>query len=333
VQYLSAYKCGIALDLKSESVKEASLDLVSEADVLLKNFTTGYMAELGLGEETLRDVNPVLVYAHGSGYGDNGPYADYPAMDLTVQAISGIKRTAGFADGEPVKAGPAICDFLGEFHLTLGIVSALFDRTRTSEGCHVEVGMFDCVYPTLPSPVSSWLSRSDAPLRTGNRHPGLAIAPYDVYEVEASHVAIICIFERQWQPLVERISRGDLAEPDGYDSKSARVERAEEIDAILKSWLLRQTKSDVLDALLGDGVPCVPVQTIEEVVEDEHLRERGMANDLPNQGEGRGEVPVSGMPIQFADVDDPDVEQAPHLGEHTEEVLAEIAGYGPEELD
>ena len=333
VQYLNANKRGITLDLKSEPGKQALKDLAAETDALLENFAAGKMEELGVGYETLSEINPELVYAHGSGYRDTGPYSEYPAMDLTVQAMSGMIHTTGFPDGDPVKAGPAICDFLGAVHLTLGIVSALYKRNRTGEGEYVEVGMFDCMYPTLASPVSSWVSRKGTPPRTGNQHSGLSIAPYNVYEVADGYVAIICISERHWEVLAKRMGCEALIDVEGYDSKSARADRREELDAIIQEWLEGRTKSAVVDALLGDGVPCAPVQTVEQVVEDEHLHERGMVNYLPNQGEGRDEVPVPGMPIKFADEDDPKIEQAPLLSEHTEEVLSEIANYRPEELE
>ncbi|WP_418286490.1 CaiB/BaiF CoA transferase family protein [Halorubrum sp. DTA46] len=333
VQFLNANKRGITLDLKSAAGREALVDLAAEADVLLENFATGKMDELGVGYDTLSEANPELVYAHGSGYGDSGPYADYPAMDLTVQAMSGLIHTTGFPDGDPVKAGPAVCDFLGAVHLALGITSALFERSRTGEGRYVEVGMYDCMYPTLASPVSAHVSRSDAPPRTGNQHSGLAIAPYNVYPTDEGYVAIICISERHWEALATRIGREDLVGVEGYDSKSARAERRETVDDAVTAWLDGRRTDEVVDQLLGDGVPCAPVQTVEDVIDDEHLEDRGMIHRLPNQGEGRSEVPVPGMPIKFAGVAEPTVEQAPLLGEHTEEVLAEIAGYGPEELE
>ncbi len=332
VQYLNANKRGITLDLKSEPGKKALKDLVAECDVLLENFATGKMAALGLGYETLREVNPELVYAHGSGYGDSGPYAEYPAMDLTIQAMSGVIHTTGYPDQTPVKAGPAICDFIGAVHLALGIVSALFRRERSGEGDYVEVGMYDCMYPTLASPVSSWVARKDTPPRTGNKHSGLSIAPYNVYDADDGYVAIMCVSERHWEALATLMDRTDLVGVEGYDSKAARAARLDEIDALVEGWLDGQRKDDAVDVLLDAGVPCAPVQTVEEVIEDAHLRERGMVNDLPNQGEGRETVPVPGMPIKFAGVDDPEVAQAPLLGEHTEEVLAEVAGYTPEEL-
>lgn len=333
VQYLNATKRGIVLDLTSAEGKQALKDLVAKADILVENYSTGTMANLGLGYDSLQEINPELIYAHGSGYGDYGPYAEYPAMDLTVQAMSGVIHTTGFADGTPVKAGPAICDFMGAVHLTLGIVGALYQREFTGEGEYVEVGMYDCMYPTLASPVSSWVAEKGTPPRTGNRHSGLSIAPYNIYEVDDGYVAIICISESHWEALATLIGREDLIGADGYNSKAKRAQHIDEIDTLVENWVEGRTKSDVVEILLEANVPCAPVQTIDQIVDDPHLHERDMVNWLPNQGEGREEVPVPGMPIKFSTGDSPDVTQAPLLGEHTEEVLAEIAGYDAEDIE
>ena len=332
-QYLNASKRGITLDLKSDGGREALERLAEKADVLFENFATGKMAELGVGYDRLSEVNPELVYAHGSGYGDTGPYAEYPAMDLTVQAMSGVMETTGFPDGPPVKAGPAVCDFAGATHLALGVMGALFRRERTGKGDYVEVGMFDCIYPTLASPVAAWVDRSDAPARTGNRHSGLSIAPYNAYEVEDGHVAIICIAERHWESLAKVMDREDLVGREGWTSKVERARRIEEVDAAVEAWLDGRAKDEVVETLLAANVPCAPIRTVPEVVDDPHLRERGMLHYLPNPGEGRAETPVPGMPIKFANSDSPEVSPAPSLGEHTEEVLTEVAGYSESELD
>jgi crotonobetainyl-CoA:carnitine CoA-transferase CaiB-like acyl-CoA transferase len=332
-QYLNASKRGIALDLKAEAGREALERLVEKADVLLENFATGKMADLGVGYERLREVNPELVYAHGSGYGDTGPYAEHPAMDLTVQAMSGVMETTGFPDGPPVKAGPAVCDFVGATHLAVGILGALFRREATGEGDYVEVGMFDCMYPTLASPVAAWVSESDAPPRTGNRHSGLSIAPYNAYEVEDGHVAIICIAEHHWESLARVMGREDLIGREGYTSKVERARRIDEVDAVIEAWLEGLTKAEVVETLLEVDVPCAPVRTVPEIVDDPHLRERGMLHYLPNPGEGREETPVPGMPIRFAGSEPPEVSRAPSLGEHTETVLREVAGYTDAEIE
>ncbi|MFB6170067.1 MAG: CaiB/BaiF CoA transferase family protein [Haloarculaceae archaeon] len=331
-QLLNATKRGITLDLKSDAGREALCDLVEKADVLVENFATGKMDDLGLGYEDLREVNPELVYAHGSGYGDYGPYADHPAMDLTVQAMSGVMETTGFPDGPPVKAGPAVCDFMGAVHLVAGVTSALYKRAETGEGDYVDVGMFDTMYPTLASPVSSWVARKDTPPRTGNRHSGLSIAPYNVYEVADGHVAIICIAERHWESLAREMGREELIGDERYDSKVKRAARMDAVDGFVEEWLEGRRKDDVVEQLLDANVPCAVVQTIEEVVDDDQLRAREMVNHVENVSEGRETVPVPGMPIKFRNGEAPEVSRAPLLGEHTEEVMREVAGYDEAEL-
>jgi crotonobetainyl-CoA:carnitine CoA-transferase CaiB-like acyl-CoA transferase len=326
-QYLNASKRGITLNLKSEAGKEVLLELVEEADVLLENFATGKMDELGLDYDRLKEANPELVYAHASGYGDDGPYADYPAMDLTVQAMSGVMETTGYPDSPPTKAGPAVADFTGAIHLVAGITSALFQRERTGEGDYVEVGMFDTIYPMMASPVSSWVTKKDTPPRTGNQHSGLSIAPYNAYEVEDGYVAIICIAERHWESLARVMGREDLVGVERLSSKAKRANHREEVDGYIEDWLAGKSKDDVVDVLLDANVPCAPVRTVEEVVEDPHLDHRNMLNYLENQTDGREEIPVPGLPIKFGGSEDPDVVPAPLLGEHTDEVLAELLGY------
>lgn len=331
-QYLNPNKRGITLDFKSEEGRDAFHRLAEKADVVLENYSTGTMDSLGLGYDDLSENNPGLVYAHGSGYGDDGPYSDNPAMDLTVQAMSGAIHTTGFPDGDPVKAGPAICDFFGGIHLAVGILGALYGREFTGEGQYVEVGMFDCMYPTLASPVSSWVSKNDAPPRTGNKHSGLAIAPYNVYEVKDGYVAIICISEHQWESLAKLIGREEMIGDERYESKYARAQHMDTIDSAIEEWLEGKRKNDVVDVLLDVDIPCAPIQTVEEIVDDEHLSHRGMLNYVENRSFGRDEIPIPGMPIKFSDSEDPDVTPAPDLGEHTDEVLAELGGFSEEEI-
>lgn len=332
VQLLNPSKRGITLNLKSEEGKQALRDLIEKTDVLVENFRSGKMAELGVGYEDLKEINPELVYGHGSGYGNEGPYTRFPAMDLTIQAMGGVMHTTGFPENPPVKAGPAISDFIGGIHLATGIVSALFQRERTGEGQYVEVGMYDCIYPTLTSPLSAWTKQIDAPPRTGNQHSGMAIAPYNVYEVEDGSLAIICIAERHWDVLTELMGQPELAEKERFSSKSRRAEHVEEIDGIIREWLDGRHKDETVELLLEHNIPTAPVQTIEEIVEDPHLDHRRMLNYLPNKGEGREEIPVPGMPIKFPASEAPEVTDSPRVGEHTDEVLSEVAGYSEERL-
>lgn len=333
VQLLNPSKRGVVINLKREEGREVLKDLVAHSDVLIENFATGKLDDLGVGYETLKEVNPQLVYAHGSGFGDDGPYEEYPAMDLTVQAMGGVMHTTGFEDSPPVKAGPAISDFTGGLNLAVGIISALYQRERTNEGQYVEVGMFDAIYPLLASPVAAWVRQLGTPARTGNRHPGLALAPYNVYEVADGYIALICVTDEHWCNLLELIGRPELLNDDRFETKVKRARNVEAVDAIIKEWISERSKDDVVDELIAEEIPAAPVQTIEEIVTDPHLDHRGMLNQLPNKGEGREELPVAGMPIKFSDGERPDIEPSPSVGEHTEEVLSDVAGYSPERLE
>lgn len=333
VQFLNPGKRGITLNLKTEGGKQALRDLVTESDVLIENFASGKMDDLGVGYTALQEVNSELVYAHGSGYGNDGPYTNYPAMDLTIQAIGGVMDTTGFPDNPPTKAGPAISDFMGGVHLAVGIISALYQRTVTGEGQYVEVGMMDCIYPTLTSPIGAWVKEENVPNRTGNQHSGMAIAPYNVYEVTDGYVAIICIAERHWVSLVQLMGREDLLDDPRFESKSARANHVDVIDEFVGEWVASRSKSELVEVLLEHNVPCAPVQTVQEVVDDPHLEARGMLNYLPNKGAGRTEIPVPGSPIKLSANDSAEVTPSPRLGEHTDNVLAEVAGYTQEEID
>lgn len=334
VQFLNPNKRDVVLDLKTDEGKRALRDLVIESDVLIENFSPETMSELGLGYDSLSELNPGLVYGHGSGYGDSGPYSAYPAMDLTIQGMSGVMQTTGYPDNPPVKAGPAIADFLGGIHLAAGILGALFQRAHTGEGQYVEVGMFDCIYPTLASPVSAWVRDADVPSRTGNQHSGMAIVPYNTYEVADGHVVIICMEQGQWERLTRVMGEPELLEDDRFATKANRAKHADEIDARIEAWLADKERDETVDLLLKADIPAAPVQTVDEVVSDPHLESRGMLNRRPaREGDGEDEVPIPGMPIQFSASEAEEITNAPRLGEHTEEVLAEVLEYSAAEID
>jgi crotonobetainyl-CoA:carnitine CoA-transferase CaiB-like acyl-CoA transferase len=233
-QFLNASKKSVTLDIKSDAGQKAILELVEDSDVFVQNYRPGKLEKLGLGYEDLKVVNPEIVYAHGSGYGDSGPYADRPAMDLTIQAISGIVDATGFPEEKPVKAGPAIGDFLGAVHLTVGILGALRARDRTGEGEYVDVGMMDCLYPTLASQMAKIARDDDIPSRTGNQHPGGTLAPYNVYEVADGYVAIICVTDAQWERLATVMDRPDVLDDDRFATKIERGKNREAVNEVIR---------------------------------------------------------------------------------------------------
>lgn len=322
---LNSNKESVVLDLKHPEGKTLFVALARRADVLVENFAAGVMDRLGLGWPVLRAENPRLVYASGTGFGLSGPYRDLPAMDLTIQAMSGIMNATGYPDRPPVKAGPAVCDFLGGVHLFAGVMSALVQRERTGEGQLVEVAMLDASVVALASALGVHMDGdTTVPPRTGNRHPALAMAPYNVYETRDGYVAIFTASDRHWESITRVLGREDLQDDPAYATTPGRAARVEEIDAMVSAWTRERTKDEVL-AVLGDAhVPCAPVRTTAEVVNDPHLVERGLWVDIDHPRRGRTRVP--GSPIRLHGSAPPAVTPAPLLGQDTDRVLGELLG-------
>ena len=329
---LNSNKDGITLNLKHPKGKGLFLELVAKADVVLENFTPGTMDSLGLGASRLREVNPRLVYASSSGFGRGGPYSEYAAMDLTVQAIAGIMSTTGFPDRPPVKAGPAVCDFSAGIHLYAGIVTALYQRERTGRGEVVEVTMQESIYPSLMSSLGLFFgSGGSIPERTGNRHSGLAESPYNVYPASDGHIAIICVSEAHWRSLAEVMGRPELADDPRFATLGERVARMDEVDELVGAWTSLYSREEVIERLRGGRVPCAPVQNLREVVEDPNLWARGMLQRIDNPD--LGEVIAPHSPMRFGDGPRSSLRPSPRLGEHNAKIFGEMLGLDQEEIE
>lgn len=327
---LNSNKKDVTLNLKDPEGVALLEKMVAKADVFVENFRPGVTDKLGIGPASLRAINPRLVYASGSGYGSTGPYRDFPAMDITIQAMSGIMSVTGFPDREPVKAGPAISDFMGGIHLYGAVVSALYRRERTGEGTTVEAAMLDSVYPSLMSSLGLYFgSTGDIPTRTGNRHSGMAEAPYNVYPTTDGHIALICVSDAHWRGLTQVMGRAELGDDPLYASRVLRVQRIDEVDRIVGEWTGTLSKAEVVDRLNKAGVPSAPVRELGEVVNDPHLRQRGMLSEMDHPELGPLVVPHS--PIRVGDHYAELVPSAT-LGQHNDEIYGGWLGLDAEEL-
>ena len=321
---LNSNKESVVLDLKHPRGKQVFLDLVARADVVIENFAAGVMDRLGLGYDVLSKLNPRLVYGGSSGFGLDGPYRDLAAMDVTIQAMSGITNATGDPDGPPTRAGAAVCDFLAGIHLCAGILGALVQRERTGKGQRVEVAMHEAATISLASALGAVMDGdANVPDRTGNRHPALAIAPYNTYPCSDGYVAIFTAAERHWQSMCRILGRQDLAEHPGYSTTSSRARHMQEIDDIVGAWTITRTKDEVLNLLNEAHVPCAPVKTAREVAYDPHLEARGFWVDVDHPRRGRTRVPIS--PIRLHTAGRSEIRRpAPTLGQDTDQVLAEL---------
>jgi formyl-CoA transferase len=322
---LNGCKQSIELDLKAEAGKDVLRDLVRGGDILVENFAPGVMERLGLGCAALQAINPRLIYAQSSGFGSFGPYRDYPAMDLTVQAMAGVMSITGFPDRPPVKAGPALCDFFAGTHLYGAIVTALYEREKTGIGRQVEVAMLDAVYPSLSSSLGLYHgSGGNVPSRTGNRHGGLAEAPYNVYPTSDGYIAIICVGDVHWRSLLSAMGREDLSDDPRFASLKDRVAHVDEIDRVVGEWTVRFDKQPLFALLQKYRVPCAPVRELAEVVNDPHMHARGSLQWQDHPELGRIVVQHSAMRYHGSALRK--LEPSHALGADADRILAEHAG-------
>jgi CoA:oxalate CoA-transferase len=297
---LNANKSFATLNLKTERGKTLLRRMVGRADVLLENFAPGVMDRLGLGPQTLMAEHPRLIYAASSGYGWSGPYRDYPAMDLTVQAMSGVMSTTGYSDGPPTKSGPALCDFFAGVHLYGAVMTALYERERTGKGRFVEVSMLESVYFSLSSSLGLYYgSDGKGPPRTGNRHAGLAESPYNVYPTKDGWLAIICVTDVHWAQLIEAMKKPELANDARFATLKSRVAHMDLVDSLVAAWTRTFDKEELFKLLMKHRVPCAPVRDLGEVMNDPHLHARGALRRVDHPT--LGEIVLSTGAMRFSD--------------------------------
>lgn len=291
---LNACKDSISLNLKSDRGRDIFLDLVETADVVAENYSPGVMDRLGLGWDALCARNPRLIMASGSGYGQKGAYHDMMAMDLTVQAMSGLMSVTGNADGTPMKSGAAVCDFGGGVHMYGAIMTALFERTRTGLGSRIDIAMLDSVFMMMASNIGMLFgARKDIPLRTGNRHGGLSLCPYSVYPAIDGHVSIICNAERHWAALTRVMGREDLVGDSRTLSNRERVANMQFVDDTIAAFTATRTTADLAAQLRQARVPGAPVRDLPDVLTDEALHERGLLVKVEHPDFGTVSLPRS----------------------------------------
>lgn len=326
---LNSNKAGITLNLKHARGRQLLVDLVRVSDVLVENFAPGTMDDLGVGPAVLLEANPRLIYGAATGYGIDGPDRDQLAMDITIQASSGVMSVTGFPDQPPVKAGVAFVDFLGGTHLYAGVMTALFERQRTGLGRVVDVAMIDTVYPTLASNLSGWYRDGKAP-RAGNGHGGGALAPYNVYPALDGHVALIVVTEQHWRHLCAAMGDLELADDERFRSNGRRYHNIEELDSLITQWTSGLARDEIITRLRLARVPAAAVRDVGEVVQDPHLHQRGAIARIDHPG--LGEVVVPNSPLRFRASPPAPLVPSPGLGQHNAEVYGGLLGLSGEEI-
>ena len=326
---LNACKRSVVLNLKTDRGRELLLELSRNADVLVENFAPAVMPRLGLGPDVFRKVNPRLIYASASGFGSTGPYANRLALDLTIQAMGGLMSTTGEKGGRPLKAGVPVADFMAGAHFYGSIVTALYERERTGRGRAVEVSMMESVFaPLLPAAGHAYTSNA-APERTGNRHVADSYVPFDTFEASDGWVAIVCATDDHWANFTEAMARPDLRENESLRHLRGRIEQIDDVTAMIGNWTRTHTRDEITALCDKYHVPSAPLRDVLEVLADPHLHARGFLTDQSTEA---GTVAMPNSPMRYAGSALRTVMTAPLLGEHTDEVLAELCGVDQAEL-
>jgi crotonobetainyl-CoA:carnitine CoA-transferase CaiB-like acyl-CoA transferase len=326
---LNGNKRGIVINFKTERGRQLLIELAKTADVLVENFAPGVMTRLGLGPEVLLKVNPRLIYAGASGFGNSGPYAHKRALDLTIQAMSGLMSATGEKGGPPLKAGVPVADFMSGAHLYGAIVTALFERERTGQGRVIEVSMLETMFaPLLPSAGHAYTS-NEPPQRSGNRHVADSYVPFDTFEAKDGWIAIVCGTDEHWLKLCEAMDRPDLAADASLRTLQGRIERIDDVTAIIAKWARSRAREEVSAVCEKHHVPAAPLKDVMEVLEDPHLHERGFLTDVETEA---GRVALPNSPMRYEGSALRTLSPPPGLGQHTDEVLKELAGLGKAEL-
>lgn len=331
VSFFNAGKRSLRLDLKKDAGRGIFLELAERADVVVENFGPRTMEKLGIDYAALKVRNSRIILASGRGYGQNGPYKDYLAMDLVVQAITGVLSTTGYPDNPPVKAGVPLADMTAGIHLFAGIAVALYHRAMTGEGQHVTVSMHDSLLPSLSSPLASWIDNDgEWPERTGNRHSGLAVSPYNVYPASDGWVAILALNDRHWKALCRAMGQPDLINKTGFTTNQERAERIDDVDRIVSAWTKNRTRATIFQELAPLGIPASPVKNLGEVLQDPQVEAEEMF--IPTNGPDGEEAISFNSPIRLSASDLKPVTPAPAVGAQSQEILAEKLGLTSKEI-
>jgi CoA:oxalate CoA-transferase len=327
---LNANKRAITLNLKTPPGRALLIELVKRADVLLENFSPGTMDDLGCGYAVLSAANPRLIYATGTGYGISGPDRDNLAMDFTVQAASGIMSVTGWPDGPPTKAGPTLVDFMGGIHLYAGVMTALYQRAFTGRGQLVEVAMQEAVYPTMATSMEYHVTTGKTPPRAGNRQASLVSAPYNAFPTRDGWVAIHVVTDQHWQNLLRAMGREELAGDPRFGTHPARGQHADEVESIVAAWTQAQSKADVAAIAARYKVPSAPVRTVDEVMRDRHMHERGFLQEVSHPD--FGEVTLPNSPLRLHGTAHVAPAPSPALGQHNEAAYGGMLGLKMEDI-
>lgn len=301
-------KQSIIADFRSDEGRELVRKLVADADVVIENFKLGGLDKYGLDYESLKTINPRLIYCSITGFGHTGPYAERAGYDFMIQGMGGIMDLTGEPDGQPQKIGVAFADIFTGLYSVIAIQSALIMRERTGKSQHIDMALFDCMSAVLANQAMNYLASGVSPKRMGNAHPN--IAPYQTLPVADGYFIIACGNDGQFAKLTALLGIGEIARDSRFLTNASRVANRDALTAMLEERTTQWLRDDILEALAKAGVPAGPINTVEDVFADPQFIARQMRIDPDG-------VPGLRTPIRFSDAELKLDRRSPKLGEHS----------------
>lgn len=320
--YFSAFNRGkesVAIDLRSDEGKKIALDLAAKADVVVENFLPGGMDKLGLGYDTVSSRNPGVVYVSNTGFGQSGPYRDRKGYDTIFQALSGMVDLTGYPDGPPAKVGVPISDLTSGLWIAIAALTGLMGRVSTGRGCHVDLAMMDVQVSLLSLPSAWWFAKQLKPTRTGTEHLGRV--PSAAFECAGGEWIFISGSDQHWDALCAVLA---IDAPDWMAVNADRVARRDEVMDMLRRAIETRARGELAAALRDKGVPAGEVNTVPDILGDEHTVARSMVRQY-TRSDG-GVASALATPGRFSGYDDVPCDAPPDLGEHTDSILNELLG-------
>jgi CoA:oxalate CoA-transferase len=315
-------KKSIQVDLKDPAGLQIVKDLINKADVVTENFSVGVMEKLGLGYEEFTSTNPGLIYASCSGYGQTGPRSKQGAFDVIAQGFSGLMSITGEPDGRPMRVGASVGDTIGGTYMAIGILSALYERDRSAKGQRIDISMVESLIYNLENAIIRYSITGQIPQRLGTRHP--LITPFQTFETSNGYICIAGL--RDWEAFCFILGLEELATDERFDTGEKRTQNHGILEPFLSEALKKQTTQHWIEVLEGIAVSG-PINNLEEMIEDPHIKARNSIVSLPVPGEKEQQVKVSNTPVRLSRTPADVSKRAFVVGEHTKSILNEWLNY------